>query len=228
MTTRPADRSRTRIGETLPAAFVEFLRHPSPWLIVATLTGAIVARVAVGDWQIRDLLIPVILFIAFPFIEWGIHVALLHWKPRRVAGLEIDPLVSRKHREHHVDPRIISLIFVPWQVLTWLLPALVLIGVFAFRSVGLAFGLTFTVTALSFLMVYEWIHYLIHTDYKPKYAPYRAVWRNHRHHHFKNEHYWFTVTSSGTADRVLNTYPDPQETRTSKTARNLHALNGVG
>jgi len=52
---------------------------------------------------------------------------------------------------------------------------------------------------------------------------YRAIWRNHRRHHFKNEHYWFTVTSSGTADRVLRTYPDPAVVDTSPTARNLHA-----
>jgi hypothetical protein len=50
-----------------------------------------------------------------------------------------------------------------------------------------------------------------------------SIWRNHRRHHFKNEHYWFTVTSSGTADRVLGTYPDPATVKTSPTARNLHA-----
>jgi hypothetical protein len=49
------------------------------------------------------------------------------------------------------------------------------------------------------------------------------VWRNHRLHHYKNEHYWFTVTSSGTADRVLGTYPDAETVRTSGTARALHA-----
>ena len=52
-------------------------------------------------------------------------------------------------------------------------------------------------------LCYEWTHYLIHSDYKPKTRVYRAIWRNHRNHHYKNEHYWFTVTSSGTADRVL-------------------------
>jgi hypothetical protein len=52
---------------------------------------------------------------------------------------------------------------------------------------------------------------------------YRAIWRNHRQHHFKNEHYWFTVTSSGTADRVLGTYPDSATVATSPTAKNLHA-----
>ena len=49
------------------------------------------------------------------------------------------------------------------------------------------------------------------------------MWRNHRQHHFKNEHYWFTVTTAGTADRVLGTYPDPATVATSPTAKNLHA-----
>jgi hypothetical protein len=41
-------------------------------------------------------------------------------------------------------------------------------------------------------------------------------------HHFKNEHYWFGVSTPGTADRVLGTYPDPQSVPTSPTAKNLH------
>jgi hypothetical protein len=34
--------------------------------------------------------------------------------------------------------------------------------------------------------------------------------------------YWFTVTISGSADRVLGSYPDPQQVATSPTARALH------
>ena len=74
-------------------------------------------------------------------------------------------------------------------------------------------------------MVYEWTHYLVHTDYKAKHALYRTIWRNHRLHHFKNEHYWYAVTSPGIADRVLGTYPDPQTVPTSPTARNLFAAS---
>ena len=33
------------------------------------------------------------------------------------------------------------------------------------------------------------------------------------------------MTSAGTADRVLGTYPDSAETPTSPTAKNLHALS---
>jgi sterol desaturase/sphingolipid hydroxylase (fatty acid hydroxylase superfamily) len=84
-------------------------------------------------------------------------------------------------------------------------------------------GLTYLVFIAMLGLSYEWSHYLIHSDYKPKTRVYRAIWRNHRQHHFKNEHYWFTVTSSGTADRVLGTYPDQATVATSPTAKNLHA-----
>lgn len=83
-------------------------------------------------------------------------------------------------------------------------------------------GLTYLVCIGTLGLAYEWTHYLIHSDYKPKTALYRAIWRNHRHHHFKNEHYWFTVTSSGTADRVLGTYRS-NRVQNSPTAKNLHA-----
>ena len=81
----------------------------------------------------------------------------------------------------------------------------------------------FLVTVAALGLGYEWSHYLIHSDYRPKSRAFRAVWRNHRLHHYKNEHYWFTVTTSGTADRFLRTYPDPAGVATSPTARALHA-----
>ena len=48
------------------------------------------------------------------------------------------------------------------------------------------------------------------------------MWRNHRLHHYKNEHYWFTVTTAGTADRLFGTFPDPAGVPKSPTARALH------
>jgi sterol desaturase/sphingolipid hydroxylase (fatty acid hydroxylase superfamily) len=96
------------------------------------------------------------------------------------------------------------------------------VALLGFPRVGL--GLTGLVFLMALGLGYEWTHYLVHSDYKPRSGFYRAIWRNHRQHHFKNEHYWFTVTSSGTADRVLGTYPDPTVVETSPTAKNLHAI----
>ena len=62
------------------------------------------------------------------------------------------------------------------------------------------------------------------SDYKAKTRFYRAIWRNHRLHHYKNEHYWFGVSTSGTSDWVLGTRPDPATVAASPTAKNLHGL----
>jgi sterol desaturase/sphingolipid hydroxylase (fatty acid hydroxylase superfamily) len=198
----------------------EFWRHPSPWMISAFLLGAVVARVAVGGGSRWEVLIPVGLVAAFPAIEWVIHVGILHWRPRRVGRLEVDSLLARKHREHHADPRDLPLVFIPWQVLRWLLPAYVVVALLAVPSRPAALSLLVSVYTLK--AGYEWTHYLIHSDYRPRSAAYRAVWRNHRLHHYKNEHYWFTVTTAGTADRLFGTYPDPERVATSGTARDLH------
>ncbi|BBX16297.1 fatty acid hydroxylase [Mycolicibacterium duvalii] len=210
----------TRKPLTLIEAGREFWRHPSPWMILATLVVAAGARITLGDWQITDAMVPVVMLAAFPFFEWLVHVCILHWRPRQIGALRIDPLLARKHREHHVEPRDIGLIFIPWQALLWVLPVALAIALLVFPRTAL--GLTFLTFLTVLGLCYEWCHYLIHTDYKPKTVVYRAVWRNHRQHHFKNEHFWFTVTSAGTADRVLGTCPDPASVESSPTVKNLH------
>lgn len=213
-------KTQLRRGLTLGDAFHEFLRHPSPWMIGTALVLALVARILVGDWQLRDAVLPLVMLAVFPAFEWVVHVMVLHWRPKRLGPIALDSELARKHRQHHVDPRNIPLIFIPTRSLVFVMVALLAITAFAFPRLGL--GLTFLLTITVLGLGYEWTHYLIHTDYKPKRALYRAVWRNHRHHHYKNEHFWFTVTSSGTADRIFGTYPDPSEVDTSPTARNLH------
>jgi sterol desaturase/sphingolipid hydroxylase (fatty acid hydroxylase superfamily) len=211
-----------RTNQSLGQVFVEFWRHPSPYIIGTTLLGAIVGRVLAGPGKWWELLIPAGMLAVMPFVEWMIHVFILHWRPRRVAGLTIDPLLSRKHRAHHADPRSIPLVFVPWQVELTLAPVLVLVAWLATPTWSSMF--TVMVAVLTLLSAYEWTHYLLHSDYRPRSQWYRAVWRNHRLHHYKSEHYWFTVTSAATADRLFGTYPDPATVPKSPTARNLHGL----
>lgn len=210
-----------RRGASLGEMAREFVRHPSPWMIATVFVAVLVARIAVGDWQFTDALVPLIVIGTFPLTEWIIHVTVLHWRPRHLGPLTIDSELASKHRAHHTDPRDIPLVFIPPKSLAFTIVALLAIGLLAFPRLGL--GLTFLLTITTLGLLYEWTHYLIHTDYKPKHALYRAVWRNHRHHHYKNEHYWFTVTTSGTADRLLGTAPDPATVATSPTARHLHA-----
>jgi hypothetical protein len=215
--------SNTRRGLTLTDAGREFWRHPSPWLFTAALIAAAIARIAVGDWQLTDAAVPFAIVAAFPFLEWTIHVFILHWRPRRIGRITLDPLLARKHREHHIAPRDVDLVFIPLQSAIGALATVVAIALVLFPRTGM--GLTFLVVMLIFGLIYEWCHYLVHTDYKPKTAVYRAIWRDHRLHHFKNEHYWFGVTTPGTADRVLRTYPDAATVPASPTAKNLHGTD---
>jgi sterol desaturase/sphingolipid hydroxylase (fatty acid hydroxylase superfamily) len=218
-TTEPAAgrRSGRRTTISLGQAARTFFTRPQPWLLVGAVLTAWTVRAVHGGFGWSDLYVVIGYLLAFPFLEWIIHTSLLHWKPKEVGGRTIDPLVARKHREHHVDPQVLDLIFIPIPallssavgivLLAWLLPA----------PVGLMLAAVITTVGL----VYEWTHYLVHTDYRPRSAAYRAVWRHHRLHHYKNEHYWFTVTTANTADRVLGTQPDPRDVPTSPTARDL-------
>ena len=135
-------------------------------MIGVGLVAALTARIVVGDWQLTDALIPVAMLALFPFFEWVVHVFVLHWRPRRLGPVTIDSLLARKHREHHVDPRDVPLIFIPWRALLWVLPLSVAVAVLAFPRTGL--GLTYLVFLAVLGLGYEWCHYLIHSDYKPR------------------------------------------------------------
>jgi sterol desaturase/sphingolipid hydroxylase (fatty acid hydroxylase superfamily) len=204
----------------LQDAVREFVGHPSPRIIGLFLIVAVCIRVPVGAWSWVDAVIALSMVAMFPLVEWIVHVVVLHWRPRRLRGITIDTYAARKHRDHHGDPRNVRLIFLPWQVLAVLVPTSAVVAALAFPST--AHSLTSLVTLGCIGMTYEWVHYLVHSDYKPKSAGYRAIWRNHRFHHYKNENYWFNLTTVGTFDRVFGTYPDPATTPSSPTAKNLH------
>ena len=223
---RLSRRPRVTLAETGRA----FWRYPSPWMLAGFLVAAVAARVVVADWAWSDLLAPLVFLALFPVVEWLIHVFVLHWRPRRVAGIELDTLLARDHRRHHADPRDIPLVFIPWRALVWVIAVIGIglpIGVGALAGAGLHARLSFVVTLATALFVYEWTHYVIHSDHTPRTRLYKTIWRNHRLHHYKNEHYWFSVTTSGTSDRLLGTCPDPATVPTSATAKDLHG-RGAG
>jgi hypothetical protein len=198
-----------------------FWLFPSPRIIAAVMVLTAGLRVAVGGWTRSDAIVLAVLVVSQPFVEWLLHVTVLHFKPRTVGGRTMDPYVSRKHREHHLDPEAVQLVFVQ-------LPTLIGLYVVAFSLYAVALrDLHLTLTAMAtgslLLLIYEWTHYLIHSPYVPRGRPYRYVWRAHRLHHYKNEKYWFGITSH-IADHVLRTFPEKSAVPTSPTCRTL----GVG
>jgi Fatty acid hydroxylase len=225
-----AVRTRARGGRaTLVDCLREFLRQPSPPYLLGAVAIALALRLAQGNWSWRDGVMAVGLVAITPFVEWLIHVYLLHSPPINLRGRRVEMLTAREHRAHHEAPAVLSGVLLPvYGVLVFLAMIAIVnwllsfpIG-FVLGGPRLAYATTAVLVSFSILAAYEWTHFLIHAPYKP-HAPYfKAIWRNHRLHHFKNERYWFGVTST-IGDRVIGTYPDQRSVPRSATARSLHA-----
>ena len=213
---------------TLGRAQREFLRKESPWAIGVGILALAALRVRIGDFSWRDAVAVIAMVAIYPFGEWAIHVYLLHAKPLQVRGRKIDTTAARAHRAHHREPNDLDMVLLYWWQagLLMFLAVPFTIGVGALIVTLLAgpvpLGALISAAIAGYCMIftYEWTHFLIHTAYRPRSAAFKAIWRNHRLHHFKNEHFWHGITNN-LSDRVLGTNPEAREVPRSETARTL-------
>ena len=226
--------NRARLGpevKTLGQAVREFAKRHSPWMILGAIALLVAIRVLTGEpltW--RDGVAVAVMLVVYPFGEWAIHVYLLHAKPIERNGRKYLLPTTREHGVHHRDPNnLFQLLLFPKQLAQLLLIAVPFVVFAVGIPIGLIAGgvpwaalLTGAIAGYVLVGVYEWVHYLIHTAYVPRTRAYRTVWRNHRLHHFKNEHYWHGITNT-IADHALGTFPDHRDVPKSKTARTLDA-----
>jgi sterol desaturase/sphingolipid hydroxylase (fatty acid hydroxylase superfamily) len=206
-----------------------FWRQPSPPYLFGAVALALGLRLAQGAWSWRDLVMVAGLIGVTPFVEWLIHVYLLHSPPFTLFGRRIEMVTAREHRAHHSNPGVLEGVLLPVYGLLVFLPMIALVDwamsfplALLLGGPRLAYATTGVVAGFAILAGYEWTHFLIHTPYRPKGRYFKAVWRNHRLHHFKNERYWFGVTST-VGDRLIGTLPDQGSVKRSATARSLHA-----
>jgi Fatty acid hydroxylase len=213
---------------TMRVAGREFIRRESPWAIGIGILALVVGRVLVGDPSWRDAVAVAAMLAVYPFGEWAIHVYLLHAKPIRIRGRELETIAARAHRAHHREPNDLDLVLLYWwQAAFLMLVAVPLTIALGAGIVTLAAGpvpigalISAAIAGCCMVFVYEWTHFLIHTAYRPRSRAYKAIWRNHRLHHFKNERFWHGITNN-LSDRVLGTNPDQREVAKSQTARTL-------
>ena len=203
---------------TLRRAVALFCSHASPLVLIAGVAVAWPLRVYLGGWTVWDLVIFAGLMAAWPLVEWVIHVGVLHFKPFELLGRRVDFHLARKHRAHHREPDELEHVFIPFRSLLLFLP----VALIGWWAVVPTVELMVTGVAGLFTMglVYEWTHFLIHTNYRAKTSLFKRLWRHHRLHHFKHEQNWFGVSTT-MGDRLLGTAPDFQEIETSDTCRTL-------
>ena len=222
ITEPPARRERQIVRvKTLNDAAHLYVRHTSPRILLTVSALAIAARIAVGGWSLTDAIVAGVIIAAQPFTEWLIHVYILHVQPGRgPLSNAFDKAAGIAHRLHHQDPYDLR-----WQFIH----PRVVIGGLVFDAAVLAIfrspqALTGVLTAILLTTLYEWVHFLIHTDVPAKRAPYKQLHRAHRLHHYRNEGYWLGVTNH-LGDRVLGTYPAKEDVPVSPTA--VTALAGL-
>jgi len=202
-------------GGSLASHARRFRRHVTPWAIGTLLLAFVGARFLLGPPAWSDLVAVAAVAASEPFIEWVVHSRVLHARPRRALGRTVELSAARGHRRHHEDPTNLDLVFVPPWVLVYLAPALSLVFFTLVRPAHLA--ATALAAGAAVLLAYEWTHYLVHTTYRPRSRFYRRRWRHHRLHHYRNEGYWFGVTTA-ISDVVLGTCPRAADVPVSPTA----------
>ena len=222
-TQRPTRSTELRTRWETAAAFV---RMGSPRLLIFATLFTLVARLLVAQWGWIDLLLVAITVTLTGFVEWAIHLYLLHCPVDSFRFTKIGTGVS--HRQHHIDPPDLNhlvlyakdaalfLVILTAGTAAWSVPLTALAG-----QKLLPHFLTALLAGYAGLLHYEWVHLVSHTKYRPTNRLHARLARNHRLHHYRNERQWLGVTSN-LGDRVLGTLPrSKSDVPLSDTARNL-------
>jgi len=200
-----------------------FARRDSPRVFVGATVATAAARGALGRWGKRDAAAISAVVASRPVAEWFIHRFVLHARPALVRDHVVDP--GAAHRRHHRDPADLDYVLVAPRyarqyVVLWAGIAGALAVVRPGRRRRLRPALSGLTAAYASLVAYEWTHFLIHTAWRPRHRWLRQRRAQHRRHHFRNEHYWFGVTTSA-GDRLFRTAASPGSVAPSATARTL-------
>jgi len=205
-------------SNTLWGAFVFFVKSPTPLLLIIQMLVCGAFRLYWGDFALRDFWLVLAIAFYWPFQEWFLHYKLLHFKPRQFGSFTFDPPPGRVHRYHHRHPWVLETAFLPIRGILMLVP--IHFCAWWFLSPDKLFAFTGMTAFTAATIFYEWVHYLTHTNHKPRTRYYKRIWRNHRLHHFKNEHYWHSFTMP-VIDVIFGTYPLPQDVTASESCMTL-------
>ncbi len=179
------------------------------WLTPVALAALVVAFAAPLWWAFA--LVGALAF--FPG-EYVVHRFQLH-----VLAEKKWNKTAHSHIAHHMAPDDLDHIFHPlgatYGALVLYFGAVSLI--FSSASAGLAFALGSSVS----MVIYEYAHFSAHRlGVQPATPWMKYLKKYHLWHHFKNEHYWFGVTSP-VMDMVMGTFKDPHATEKSPTVKTV-------
>jgi hypothetical protein len=180
--------SSRSVPRTLGAAAASFFTFGSPRLLAAQLAVALAVRPLLGRPTVTELAVLAGVVVYWPLQEWVLHKYVLHARPLRLGARVLESGAARAHRRHHENPLdqpatllhtwTIALL-IPVHVALWLLLAPRAVACTGIACLGGA------------ALLYEWIHFLTHTAYRPRSAWFGEVKRRHMAHHQRDPQRWF-------------------------------------
>ncbi len=153
-------------------------------------------------------------FLWFYPNEYLVHRFAFHGLVNKRLGR----VTSRQHILHHEDPGELDVLFndprisVTFGIVYFLL---------AWALAGLPAAAAFSTGNFVGLVHYEYVHLTSHRPGVRPWMPWlRPLKRSHLLHHYKNEQYWFGVTSQ-VFDKALGSWRNAHEVESSETVRSL-------
>lgn len=205
-------------GQTFVRQVGAFFRHGSNLAMAVALLAA--GAYLLGYHDLRALWpFLVVGLILFPAYEYAVHRWLLHAPP--IGSGWCYRLQRRIHYDHHREPDRIELLFTPLFLFLPLIAGHLALFSAVTRSLSVSLALL-TGSLLGYLH-YEWVHYVAHLPGMPRTPWGRWLKKYHRWHHYKNEHFWFGVTSP-VVDMLMGTYRPVEDVDTSPTTRQLYEV----
>ena len=194
-----------------------YMSHRPNWLYLTLFALGLLYSALSQAWIIYWYL-PFILLPMIPFIEYFTHKYILHMP--RPSDADKHPrwnlLADRIHYMHHQQPKKTEHIFAEWWMTLPLLGVYLLLTYVITASVAIT--LYFNTLVIAYFLIYEWTHFIAHFDgYTPRTAYGRFMKKFHLWHHYKNEDYWYGITSP-IADWVFRKWPQPQSIEASELA----------
>lgn len=184
-------------------------------MTILCFIGIVMTIPHIGNFTILLALISGL--ILYMIGEYTTHRFLFHMKPPKNRILL--KAIKRLHYDHHEYPNELRLLFLP---LWYTLPQFVVIGIIIFLIFNsLPIVIAFLTGAIAMLLYYEWTHYVAHRPITPITPWGKWMKKYHLLHHFRNEHYWYGVTSPS-LDVLCGTYKNEKEVEKSETARKLN------
>lgn len=190
-----------------------YFRHRATRVIVVSGLAVVLARVFIGGVALADLAVVLAFVVAWPAVEWTVHV-IMHRPPIRIGGRVLDPTLMREHRLHHEQPGLVDhILFRPG--------VLVVLALVATPSFVLLLGPPRGLTAAACFhvggMLNGWVHLLTHTRYRPRSRLFRWIRRTHYLHHLRDSQRGYAFTGPwvdalfGTRHRALGSSPARKE-----------------